>query len=164
MRCSCTWCRTRRRPAASLGTYSTRLAADVATETRSFQVTIPAGTQQAAPLVTDVSFPSREVERITVKVPPGPSGLMGFALTMNGQRVIPINSGAWIITDDHTYDWAMTDLPNTGQWQVTGYNTDIYDHTLYIDFLVSPLGSLVSGGAAAADAAGTAAALQISAG
>ena len=136
----------------------------MATETRSFQVTIPAGTQQAAPLVTDVSFPSREVERITVKVPPGPSGLMGFALTMNGHRVIPLNSGAWIITDDHTYHWAMTDLPNTGQWQVSGFNTVIYDHSLFVDFWLAPLGSAASGGAAGADAAGAAVAMQIAAG
>ena len=136
----------------------------MATETRSFQVTIPAGTPQAAPVVVNVPFPSSEVERITAKVPPGPSGLMGFALTMNGQQVIPINAGAWLIADNHTYDWALTDLPNTGQWQVTGYNTDIYDHTIYLDFMLAPLGSAASGGAAGADAAGAAVAMQISAG
>jgi len=136
----------------------------VATEVRSFQVTIPANTAQAAPVSVDTSFPSMEVERIIVKIPPGPSGLMGFALTMNGLQVIPINLGAWIIADNDTFDWPLTDLPNSGLWQVTGYNTDIYDHSIYLDFLIAPLGTADSGGAAGAAAAGAASAMLISAG
>ena len=136
----------------------------MATEVRSFQVTIPANTAQAAPVAVDTSFPAMEVERIIVKIPPGPSGLMGFALTMNGQRVVPINAGAYIVADNDTFDWPLVGLPNSGQWQVTGYNTDIYDHSIYIDFLLSPLGTAATGGAAGADAAGAAAAMQISAG
>ena len=136
----------------------------MATEVRSFQVTIPANTAQAAPVTVDVSFPPIEVERIVVKIPPGPSGLMGFALTMNGDQVVPINMGAWIIADNDTFDWPLFGLPNSGQWQVTGYNTDIYDHTIYIDFLVAPLGTAETGGQASADAAGAYSALQISAG
>ena len=115
-------------------------------------MTIPANTAQASPVTVNTAFPSMEVERIVVKVPPGPSGLMGFALTMNGQQVIPINDGAWIIADNDTLDWPLTSLPNTGQWQVTGYNTDIYDHSIYIDFLLSPLGVNAAQQQAAANA------------
>lgn len=136
----------------------------MATEVRAFQVTIPASTTQDAPAVINTPFPSMEVERITIKVPPGPSGLMGFALTMNGQQVIPINQGAWLVTDDASIDWPVTGLPNSGQWQVTGYNTDIYDHTIYLDFLLNPLGTSVSSDSVIADASGTADVLQISAG
>jgi hypothetical protein len=113
----------------------------MATEVRSFQVTIPAATAIASPVTVNTSFPSMTVDVVHIRVPSGPSGLMGFRLTMGNSQVIPINLGAWLIMDDDKVEWPLTNLPNSGQWAVTGYNTDIYDHQIYIDFLLSPLGS-----------------------
>ena len=112
-----------------------------ATEVRSFQATIPAGTPVTAPVTIDTSFPAMTVDQVNIKVPPGPSGLMGFRLTMNGEQVIPINLGQWIITDDETLQLPMANLPNSGEWQVQGYNTGIYDLSVYVDFLLSPTGA-----------------------
>ena len=64
---------------------------------------------------------------------------MGFQLTMDGNQVIPINLGAWVVTDNDNIQWPLTNLPDSGQWSVTGYNTDIYDHTIYVNYLVSPV-------------------------
>ena len=138
----------------------------MATEVRSFQAVIPAGTPQAAPAVIDVSFPAMEVQAVRWKVPPGPSGLMGWQLTVGGDQVIPLNLGAWIVTDDDADTWQLESLPNSGDWQVTGYNTDIYDHAVLIDFLLAPLGTAAPSGAAATPApdALTAAVLGLSAG
>lgn len=138
----------------------------MATEARWFAVTIPAGTAKAAPQTADITSPAMLVERITVRVPPGPSGLMGFRLTVNGEQVIPLNLGAWIVTDDQVLDWALGDLPNSGAWQVTGYNTGTYDHTIYLDFELSPLSSSASAAAssAAAEQAVTTATLAASGG
>lgn len=61
---------------------------------------------------------------------------MGWALTIAGAPVIPRNAGAFIITDGRTQSWPLEDFPDQGQWQVTGYNTDIYDHAVYLDFLL----------------------------
>ena len=114
-----------------------------AVEVRTFAVTIPAGTPESAPVTQDIYFPVREVTGIGWKVPPGPSGLMGWRLTMSGgQQVIPAGGG-WIIADDQADTWPVQSLPDSGAWEVTGYNAGAYDHTIYLTFLLD----LVSGGA-----------------
>lgn len=108
----------------------------MASEIRAFQVTIPANTPQSAPFVQAINFPPRTVTQVDWKVPPGPSGLMGWALSIAGQPVIPNNPGAFIVADNQLQSWPLTGFPDQGQWQVTGYNTDIYPHTVYLTFLL----------------------------
>lgn len=108
-------------------------------EVRSFSVSIPASTALASPLVTDITMPAREVAWVKWRVPSGPSGLMGWRLTMsNGNPVIPVGGG-WIIADNDTATWNVYDQPDSGAWEVTGYNTDIYPHTVYLDFGLIPV-------------------------
>lgn len=108
----------------------------MATEIRRFALTIPAGTPITAPVTLPVVFPPRTVVQIDWEVPPGPSGLMGWSLTVGGQSVIPRNAGAFIVTDGRKDSWPLENFPDQGQWQLTGYNTDIYPHTVYLDFLL----------------------------
>lgn len=116
-----------------------------AVEVRSFNVTIPAGTPASAPVTTDIFFPARIVSGVHWKVPPGPSGLMGWQLTMNdGTPVIP-TGGGYIITDNDSDTWALQNQPDSGQWEVTGYNTDIYPHTVYLDFLLDVISAPATG-------------------
>lgn len=115
-----------------------------ALEVRYFAAVIPAGTPLAVPVTVDVSFPPRTVTQVTWRVPPGPSGLMGWRLSMGGVQVLPTNAGAWVVTDDERDTWPVTGLPDSGAWQVTGYNTDIYDHTVYLTFLLDLPGAVPS--------------------
>lgn len=108
----------------------------MAQELYAFQVTIPAGTPVSSPVVTNVTLPVRSLSALEVIVPPGPMGFMGFAVTMGGVHVLPINAGTYIVTDDEVIHWPVSDLPTSGAWQVTGYNTDVFDHTVYLRFLV----------------------------
>lgn len=108
-------------------------------EVRSFQVTIPAGTTIDAPYTASVAFPPRLVEGVHWKVPPGPSGLMGWRLTMSGGTAVIPTGGGWIITDNDSDTWQLAGQPDSGYWDVTGYNTDIYDHSVYLDFLLNPI-------------------------
>lgn len=112
------------------------MAADEAWE---FAVTVPAGTPKTAPLVTPTRFPDRRVDEIRWLVPPGPSGLAGWRITMGGVQVIPRNAGTWIIRDGHFAGTALVKLPTSGAWDVTGYNTGKYPHTIYVTFLVAML-------------------------
>ena len=115
-----------------------------AAEVRSFQVTIPHGTPESAPYVQDIYFPPREVVAVSWRVPPGPSGLMGWRLTMNdGIPVIPYGGG-WIIADDQYNTWPLTSLPDSGYWEVTGYNTGSYDHSVYLDFQLELIAQAVA--------------------
>lgn len=111
-----------------------------AVEIRSFAVTIPAGTAVASPLISQISFPARVVTEIHWRVPSGPAGNLGWKLTMsNGQAVLPTN-GQYIITDDKADVWTVINQPDSGKWEVTAYNTDIYDHTVYLDFFLDLVG------------------------
>lgn len=97
---------------------------------------VPAGTTKAAPLVSDISFPAREVIAVSWRVPPGPSGLMGWALTSAGTPVIPIQPGAYVVTDNQSATWNLEGYLDSGNWQLTAYNTGLYDHTVYLTFLL----------------------------
>lgn len=111
-----------------------------AVEIRSFAVTIPANTPITAPVTELVAFPPRVVTEIHWRVPPGPVGFMGWKLTMSGgQNLLPVN-GTFIVVDNHADQWLVVNQPDGGQWEVTGYNTDIYDHTVYLDFFLDLVG------------------------
>lgn len=113
----------------------------MAQEIREFAVTVPAGTAKAAPLVTNISFPQRDVVAVSWRVPPGPSGLLGWQLTSSGTPVIPIQQGTYMVTDNQADTWDLEGYLDSGNWQVTAYNTGIYPHTVYLTFLLNLPGS-----------------------
>lgn len=106
-------------------------------EVREFQVTIPAGTLQADPLVTDLTMPARLVRSVRVRVPPGPAGTVGWALGSAGERVLPWN-GEYVVADNEAIEWPLDGQISSGAWQLIAYNTGTFDHTLYVTFLVDP--------------------------
>jgi hypothetical protein len=110
----------------------------VAREVRNFSVTVPAGTQSSSPQVTALTMPARIVRKVRVRVPPGPAGLVGWALGAAGQRVLPWGAGEWIVADNEVIEWELEDQIESGAWQLQAYNTGVYDHTLYVTFLTDP--------------------------
>jgi hypothetical protein len=64
---------------------------------------------------------------------------MGWALTIAGNPVIPRQQGAYFVTDNDSDTWTLEGYPDQGQWQFAGYNTDIYPHTVYLDFLLDQI-------------------------
>lgn len=69
---------------------------------------------------------------------------MGWKLTMsNGQAVLPVN-GTYIVTNDHADRWPVVSQPDSGAWEVTGYNTGKYPHTVYFDFFLDLVGQAVT--------------------
>lgn len=109
----------------------------MAVEIRQYPCVIPAGTPQNAPVRIDLTFPPRTVERVEIDVPPGSSGLMGFALQNSGVTVIPFGSAAFIVAVDVHLSWDLTDYIDSGSWQLLGYNTDVFAHSVYVRFLLN---------------------------
>lgn len=103
-----------------------------------FAVTIPAGTALATPLTTPLTMPAVIVRRVTVRVPPGMGGLVGWYLGSSGTRIVPENAGAWMVMDDETFDTDLQGMITSGAWGLTGYNTGSYDHTLHVTFYCDP--------------------------
>lgn len=104
-----------------------------------FAITVPAGTLSTAHAEFPLSFNDGRVDRLEIRIPPGPSGLVGFRIAHSGQQVIPYTGAEWIIGDNEPLDWDMDNYPTGGAWELWAYNTDIYDHTLYLRFHVTEI-------------------------
>jgi hypothetical protein len=111
----------------------------MATSVFSFAATVPAGTAKASPTVINLAVGTNQIDLIHWRVPPGPRGNLGWFLSMGGVQVVPENVGNYIIADDESDDWAIGGLPDSGAWQLTGYNTGSFDHTVYLAFHVTPV-------------------------
>jgi hypothetical protein len=108
-------------------------------EIRAFTVTIPAGTPQTALAVTPLAIPARVVDALEIIIPPGSNGLMGFQFTSGGQQIIPVNPGGFIIGNAEKILWGLDHQITSGAWQVSGFNTGAYNHSIYVRFLLDTL-------------------------
>lgn len=113
----------------------------MAREVYEFNVTIPAGTLQSAPLETDLLMPPREVQSIEIKIPPGPRGQVGFQIGSGNVPIIPRNSGGFIVTDDEVIEWDLDGQHDSGAWALIAYNTGQYAHSLRVRFKVQLTGA-----------------------
>ena len=128
----------------------------MARDIQSFSVTVNPGGTPAAPQRFPLNMPARIVTGLTVIVPPGPRGEVGFALGAAGVPVLPSNAGGYIVADYQAIDWDVEDQIESGAWQLIAYNTGLYSHTLQVVFrceLPPVLGPLGDGAAPAAVAA-----------
>jgi hypothetical protein len=107
---------------------------------RTFAVTIPAGTPIAAPVTRDISFPPFHVDYVEVIIPPGPLGQMGFRIASSRTQWVPWNPGSWIIANDVTKVFNAEGWPDSGDWQIIGYNTGVFDHGIEVTFALDPIG------------------------
>lgn len=108
----------------------------MADEVRQFTISVPAGTLATAPATFLMTMPPREVEALQIIVPPGPSGLVGFAVLVGGVQVIPYLSDPWIITAGENITWPLDRMPNSGSWAVRAYNTGTTAHSVYFRWLL----------------------------
>lgn len=102
-----------------------------------FAATIPAGTAIASPVTIPTTFHQREVNAIRWIIPPGALGVVGFYIGMRGLQLFPSSTGTWFVRSGHAGGVSVEDMPNTGDWSVTGYNTGAFNHTIYVTFEVS---------------------------
>lgn len=109
-----------------------------------FEVVIPAGTTQSAFQRTSLPIQDGRVDKIQIRIPPGPSGLVGFRVAHSQQAVIPYTGDRWFVTDDDKLDWDTFAYPEGDAWELWAYNTDVFAHTIYIwmhitDHGISPI-------------------------
>lgn len=108
----------------------------MAREVRQYTATIPAGTAVATPVTVSVAFPPRIVRTVDWRIPPGAQGVMGWRLAMGGVQVVPTSSDSWVIDNGTSGTFTMDGYPDSGAWQVIGYNTGVYAHSVYLTFHV----------------------------
>lgn len=106
------------------------------TRIQSYPVTTPANTLASAPQSTLIQFSPGTVTQIDIKVPPGPSGNLAINVNSGGNNYIPVNSNAFLFPDDDDLVFRLSAAPNSGNWTIIAYNTDVWDHTFYVTFHV----------------------------
>src|ERR1700729_3339055 len=113
----------------------------MATDVIALSATVPAGTTFPNAAVIQLPVGTNLVNKIRWRVPPGPRGHLSWFLAMGGVQVLPQVGGGPIIADDEEDDWEIDGLPDSGAWQLIGFNTGTYDHTVYLGFFVTPVQS-----------------------
>lgn len=108
--------------------------------------TVPAGTFPPDFAIIELTIESANVDAVRWRVPPGPRGNLGWALAMGGVQVIPDDAGSFIIADDEYDTWQIEGLPDSGAWQLIGYNTGTFDHSVYLGFFTTPITQTSGGG------------------
>lgn len=110
----------------------------MAVEIRHYTATIAAGTAKLAPAAVSIAMPPRSVLQIDWRVPTGPMGLFGWQLAMGGTVVFPVGSDQFVLADGQSGTWTPSRAPDSGAWQVIGYNTGANPHSVYLAFHVDP--------------------------
>lgn len=64
---------------------------------------------------------------------------MGFQLASGGQQIVPYQAGQWLVMDDEDADFALSNVPTTGAWQLIGYNTGAFAHVVFVRFHLDPV-------------------------
>lgn len=110
-------------------------------QTRHFTATIPASTPVASPVTVAIAVPPMIVRSVHWRVPHGPMGNLGWRLAMGGVQVLPSPGAAgtfagdqWIVANQEANTWYPEGAPDSGAWQVIGYNTGTNQHSVYLTF------------------------------
>ena len=104
-----------------------------------FPLAIPAGTTKASPVNLQCALGWSRVSQLLVTFPPGCSGFVGVRFLYSDNPVYPIGPSSFFVMDDFTLSIPITNQKQGGQWSMSGYNTDIYPHTVtgyfYFDYI-----------------------------
>jgi hypothetical protein len=103
------------------------------------EFTIPAGTPQSAPVSQSWPLEDNNLVSISTRIPPGPSGLMGFRIMWAEQQIVPWGNNSWLICDDEELNWPSNTAVTLTGLVVQGYNTGTYPHTVYLRALITTL-------------------------
>lgn len=99
-----------------------------------FTATIAAGTPKSAPAVVTIKMAPARVLSIDWRVPSGPMGVFGWQLAMGGVQVFPSVGDLFVVANDEHGTWTPSTAPDSGAWQVIGYNTGANPHSVYLAF------------------------------
>lgn len=110
-------------------------------------VDTPAATPIDTPVITDLELGWCVLNSIDLRIPPGPSGLVGVSIMQTGTQIWPWGDlGSWIVGDDEQYSVPINTEIDQGI-TVSSYNLDVYDHTFYFKFFFTPISVGATAGA-----------------
>lgn len=101
--------------------------------------TVPAGTPIASPFSAQWPLEDNYLIRIDARIPPGPSGSMGFRILWSQQQIVPWGNLSWLIANDESIPWESSTALTASALTVQGYNTGNFPHSVYLRALISTL-------------------------
>lgn len=104
----------------------------MATRIYTISVTVPSGTQSAAPQVTPWMTEDAWIDTVEIEVPPGHNGLTGIRLVKADTQLLPWGSNTWLIENDYTRVFPIDDYIPVTDLVIQAYNTGSYPHTFYL--------------------------------
>lgn len=106
-----------------------------------FTVTVPSGTAIAAPAAVALPLEDATLKRIEITIPDGHNGLTGIRILWANQQIIPWGNNSWIVANGRIILISFDDEMTVTGLVAQGYNTDVFDHSFYIDVTISDLPS-----------------------
>lgn len=106
-------------------------------DVRHYQPSIPAHTSATSLHAVSIPVPVATVDRVDWKVPPGHGGLVGWFLAMGNVQVRPLPIGTFMVHDNKDGTWPGGGLPDSGSWQLVGYNTGAFAHAVWLTFHIT---------------------------
>jgi hypothetical protein len=100
-------------------------------------VLAPAKTPITAPVSIPVTLETNHLERIEVDVPDGHDRQTGIQFVSNGTVIVPFSANGFIVANNHYFEIPFNDDITAGDIIIRAYNTDIFDHTFYVRFVMS---------------------------
>lgn len=106
-----------------------------------YDLTIPAATQQNAPVAASCHLSSGILNRIRVKFPPGPATLVHVVVKDALFQLMPLNPDGDLNFDDENIDSGVLDYPLQAPYDLHVYGWSplaIFEHTITVQFDVQP--------------------------
>lgn len=100
---------------------------------------VPAGNGSTATTRFDTPLGWANVERIVIQFPPGPSGNVGVRILYALNPVYPAENGQWFEGDNYSFDFPVTNQQQAGQWALEAFNTDVFAHTIHVNYFYNYL-------------------------
>jgi hypothetical protein len=101
------------------------------------QVAVPAGTQQATPLVTPWLTEDNLLNTIELTIPPGHNGLTGIRIMKGDVPIVPYSANSFIVGNNYTHEFTVNDYVQTGDVKIQTFNVGSYSHSFYLRATVS---------------------------
>lgn len=104
-----------------------------------FPLIVPAGFGVQSITSLDCSLGWSDVTLIAINFPPGCAGLVGARIEFALNPVYPAGSDSWFVLDDEYLQVEVSSQGNSGQWRVSAYNEDFFEHKItayyYYDYV-----------------------------
>lgn len=111
----------------------------IAERVASYAQLIPAGTTPSNPATLTVVLQWAWLWEAIVRAPDGPRGTCGYLLTLNGTQIVPWSTTQnYYVPNNEVNSYPVNTEVDTNL-VLNGYNTDLYDHTLYWRFFYTPV-------------------------